>query len=114
MAYPLARVAFAAAAALALTAAPAAALPAAGGVLFVDQPPGDLLDAANNSTLAFAGGRTMSDDGRYVVFTSGADALEPSSHSHVFRRDITSGETMLVSTGPNGPSSGSCTSATVS
>src|SRR3954468_8692026 len=114
MAYPLARVAFAVAAALVLTASPAAALPAAGGVLFVDQPPGDLLDGANTSNLAFAGGRTMSEDGRYVVFASDADALETSGHTHVFRRDLTSDTTVLISTGANGPTSASCSSPTVS
>src|SRR3954451_24077611 len=114
MAYPLARVAFAVAVALVLTPAPAAASPAAGGVLFLDQPPGALLDGANTSTLALAGGRTMSEDGRYVVFTSDADALQPANHGHVFRRDLTSGETVLVSTGPNGPASASCSGATVS
>src|SRR4051812_13193044 len=114
MAYPLARVAFAVSAALVLHAAPAAASPPAGGVLFVDQPPGALLDDANASTLALAGGRTMSEDGRYVVFTSDADALQPADHTHVFRRDLASGETALVSTGANGPSSASCSNATVS
>src|SRR4051812_18128042 len=114
MAYPLARVAFVGALVLAFFAAPAAALPAAGGVLFVDQPAGALLDSANHSSLAPGGGRTMSDDGRYVVFTSDADAVQKASHTLVFRRDLTGGETVLVSTGPNGPSNSPCGTATVS
>src|SRR4051812_36951724 len=114
MAHPLARVALAACAALAAPASPAAALPTAGGILFVDQPPSPLADGANHGNLTPGGGRAMSDDGRYVVFSSDADALQKASHTLVFRRDLTNGETVLVSSGDSGPSASTCGSGTIS
>ena len=107
------RVALVVSVALLLLAAPAAAAPPAGGVLLVDRPASPLLDGANVSFFD-AGGRTMSEDGRYVVFASAADALHPDTFSQVFRRDLTTADTVLVSTGPDGPANGLCGSPSLS
>lgn len=51
------------------------------------------------------GGRTISADGRYVLFASEADDLLPegvedTSEDHLFRRDLRTGETLLAARGP--------------
>src|SRR4051794_7833346 len=94
--------------------APASAAPVAGGSLRGERAGSPLLEGASSSTLPSVGGRTMSDDGRYVVFSSDADSLRATPFSNVFRRDLTTGETALVSTGPNGPANGSSLNPSVS
>ncbi len=52
---------------------------------------------------------TISDDGRYVFFASGSDALvsgDTNGRKDVFRRDTLLGSTILVSVTPNGSTSG--------
>ncbi|MEA2427019.1 MAG: hypothetical protein QOF37_647 [Thermoleophilaceae bacterium] len=58
--------------------------------------------------------RRVSADGRYVVFASAAPALGgPAGRPECWRRDLRTGELLLVSTGPGGPVA-SCSQATVS
>ncbi len=66
-------------------------------------------------------GRATSADGRYVVFASGSDLLFPGSEDddgvQVYRRDVVTGDTLLVSraAGADGlPGSGSSSDATIS
>src|SRR4051812_17160865 len=114
MAHRLARLALVLGATMLLLTASASALPLAGDVLLVDKPSAPLLDKVDDSSQSFAGGHTMSSDGRFVVFISDADALQPATHSLVFRRDRNTGETALASTGPSGPANGACGDGTIS
>lgn len=59
-------------------------------------------EQANNQT---EGGASLSKDGRYVVFSSSADNLVPNDTNNnydVFRKDILSGNTQLISVGNAG------------
>ncbi|MFN8122255.1 MAG: hypothetical protein U0237_07470 [Thermoleophilia bacterium] len=87
-----------AAVALAATPALAAAIPQ-GATVLVDRPAGAL--PADGIAAAHLGpGRPVSADGRFVVFTSGADALDPGAADdagiHCYLRDTVSGTTTLL------------------
>ena len=70
-------------------------------------------DAGGNASAnAISGSALMSADGRYVVFGSSAGDLVPNDangKSDVFRRDILTGATVLVSVNSAGTSSGNAT-----
>src|SRR3954468_7663420 len=76
---------------------------------YVDRPTGTgpFLGGAADSSVPGAG-RTLSADGRYVVFNSGSNAFFPGSGDDagtpVYRRDLVTGDTVLVSraNGPDG------------
>jgi Tol biopolymer transport system component len=80
---------------------------------------GALAGSGGDSHLSLTG-REVSADGRYVVFSSNADALSPDDDdgaTNVYRRDLVTGETLLVSRadGPAGaPGSGDSLDASIS
>jgi Tol biopolymer transport system component len=61
---------------------------------------------------------SISADGRYVVFTSSASDLvagDTNGHTDIFRKDLVTGETIRVSTGPGGvQANGECLYADIS
>lgn len=75
---------------------------------------------ATDGNFDAAGGRTVSDDGRYVVFFSLADGMDPSPADdigvHLYRRDLQTNTTLLVDRGPgaDGPISSVPTSPSIS
>jgi Tol biopolymer transport system component len=69
---------------------------------------GPYTSGANISDLSLGPRRAVSDDGRYVVFSSLADGLSPADSNdpiQVFRRDVATGDLVLISQGPGGAAS---------
>jgi Tol biopolymer transport system component len=85
------------------------AAPSLGGVLQLVSVPASGVPLEPGLTATFEPNftpedRRVSADGRYVVFTSSAAALGgPADLEACWRRDVRTGETLLVSTGMNGP-----------
>ena len=88
-----------------------------GSTRLLDRPLGALpFDSVGHSVLT--DGRSVSADGRYVVFTSTADALLPGGtdiYSHCFRHDRTTNTTLLLDVATDGsPAQGDCGPVSIS
>jgi Tol biopolymer transport system component len=113
---PLGVIAALAAFAALATVASAASLPP-GSTVLVSRPGFDPLPAGAVNRSSVQGHGAVSEDGRYVVFSSQADGLlgQSSRYFQVFRLDRTTGTVTLVSARPDGsPGSGDSAGATVS
>lgn len=101
---------------VAVTAAPAVAL-GPGSTVLISRPAFEPLPAGTVNDSSIRGNGAVSDNGRYVVFDSGADGLlaAPSRFEQVLRLDRLTGQVVLVSATPSGaPGGGDSGDATIS
>jgi Tol biopolymer transport system component len=82
-----------------------------GQVTAISHPPGEPARTDEAGSAFTRGARSISDDGRFVTFESGAPALGGSQNlQQILVRDVVSGDTTLVSVGSDGTSPADATS----